>query len=325
MIGLCRQRQQRRVAQRLADEVRGRPTGPHDTIETDQHDEPMADLERLIEAREVIRVQRYYDNTQKVAVDADDLAGELHGITVGHPAQSTGFADEQPVLRRVQMHAEMFAIAEVHGLLAAVPDCSAPASRFGSMIEICRVCSFRNGRSRAQLFRSNRPGSRAYEFFYEQQHLVDRGDRADDVLLERPREIAGVLHRFRSSAVFRSCRSCSTTAPQISNRTPTIRAIALPRRQSIDGYLSRHGLRTPGPAGSRKAASVIEWPKYRQPPGRSDSRHRAASPPPLGFDPLGDHRQPQFARQGEGGANDLPGLPDPFRTTLRMNGRSSAR
>ncbi len=97
MVSARGQRQQWRVHQGLADQIRRRSAGTHITILPDQHDKTVPELQCLIEPRQVIRIERDHDDTKELAVQTDDLAGELHRIASGH-APDHRLADEQGVL-----------------------------------------------------------------------------------------------------------------------------------------------------------------------------------------------------------------------------------
>ena len=138
MVNARGQRQQWRVDQRLADQIRRRSASTHIAILPDQHDKAVPELQCLIEPRQVIRIERDHDDTKELAVQADDLAGELHRIASGH-APDHRLADEQrcPVMNRhargnARDHADRPAEAIGPRLL-----CS--STPFTPMIEICMV------------------------------------------------------------------------------------------------------------------------------------------------------------------------------------------
>jgi hypothetical protein len=74
----------------------------------------MADLQRLIEPRQVRGIQRGDDDTKKITVKAYYPTGELHGKAIGHPTEYR-LADEEHDWFRAQMDSEMLAIAEIDG------------------------------------------------------------------------------------------------------------------------------------------------------------------------------------------------------------------
>ena len=99
----------------LADAAAGRPD---DAVGADHPDIAFAaDLDRIVEPREIGRVERRQDDAAERAVGALDAARELDRGAAGDAADHR-LADEQPVLVRIDMDPEVLAVAQVDAGLA---------------------------------------------------------------------------------------------------------------------------------------------------------------------------------------------------------------
>ena len=180
--------------------------------------------------------------------------------------------------------------------------CSAPASPGVDQGEP-EIWSLRNGRSSAQLRRSNRR-DRARRRRARKENLVDRVDRADDVLFEREGEIAGLLEHAPFGGIALLPELQPDAAPdecvpaQASNATSTAAthrpchaARAVRRFTRPPAWRPSHACNARSDIGRPELPALPDW----QPAAHSLSampRSRSPRPPP----------KPQLPRQGDRGA-----------------------
>jgi hypothetical protein len=88
----------------------------HDAIEADKgHRTHLADVDRIVEARQVSGIERNDNDARERTIRADDPARQLDRPFVRH-APENRLADEEKVLGALGMNAEMLAIVQIHSL-----------------------------------------------------------------------------------------------------------------------------------------------------------------------------------------------------------------
>ena len=158
-----------------------------------EHDEAVADLQRLVEPRQFVRVERHLHDAGETSVRVQHFTGELDGRLAGVTADHR-FADEQFVAVGVEMETEMLAIGQVErrrgrfgGRFAADPVFVDAADEKRELVGMDPLVD--PVADVEPLFVLGIGGAR------RQQDLVDAGNDAVGVFLERAREIAGALDR----------------------------------------------------------------------------------------------------------------------------------
>ena len=207
--------------------------------QTDQQDRAFANLQRFVEPREVIRVERHHDHAVERAVAVEHLAAELDRPLVGHAAQNR-FADEQLVLRGAEMHLDMLAIRQVHAAdqrqVAGRHDAVAIGHRDLQGQTIQDIVGRYQLR---QIERFGVMGAGVAQYF---QELVGAVDHPFHVFAEAAGEIGGVVHA-RPLALLALLDQMGTDAdPQQHQRQddqeqwrePSLRLVPAAPRQACD-------------------------------------------------------------------------------------------
>lgn len=158
-----------------------------------QHHAGAAQVDRAVEAGEIFRVERHDDHAVERSVFGEHLAGELDRPFVAGAAQHR-LADEQSVLRGVELDAKMLAVAEIDGTAGGCEiGCAQQPVPVGKRDLEGEVGQ--RQRALAPGWNVEMIGIALIGLAHGQQRLVGLLDRADDVFLERAGEVAGALHR----------------------------------------------------------------------------------------------------------------------------------
>ncbi len=89
-----------------------RDASAHIAVEAHNQGKPVIDFQAVVHARQIEWVHRHDDNAKELPIEANDLAGELHGVAL-RVASHHRLADEKPVLLRSDLYPEVLAIAQI--------------------------------------------------------------------------------------------------------------------------------------------------------------------------------------------------------------------